>query len=149
MNRSSLSFLAGLTALAVFALVSLRVSAAVPADFQGRWEMATSYPGGSFVAGLDLAADAAGLRGQSGYLVPDSSWYRYQGRLVKEGLELTILGPDGKQVFGHLTLTIDRAGLKGHGMLHGKEALPQLPKPPAPKSIFCQASWGCTRMDDQ
>src|SRR5437588_9913552 len=65
-------------------------------EFTGRWEVTTDYPGGSFVAGLELAAAAGKYTGKSGYLVPDSYWYKYSGVLQKDGLHLEILGPDGK-----------------------------------------------------
>src|SRR5271156_4577512 len=67
------------------------------AEFPGRWEVTTTYPGGSFVAGLDLkSAHERTYEGESGYLVPDSYWYHYAGDLQKDGLHLKILGADGK-----------------------------------------------------
>ncbi len=44
-------------------------------EFAGRWDVTTTHPGGSFVAGLDrLSAHEGIYEGKSGYLVPDSSW---------------------------------------------------------------------------
>jgi hypothetical protein len=89
----SFAFLAFATSLLVSA--DLQSATSAP-DLSGRWEVTTSYPGGSFVAGLDLAVEAGKYSGKSGYLVPDSYWYKYSGALQDDGLHLQILGPDGK-----------------------------------------------------
>jgi hypothetical protein len=70
------------TALCVFLLVGVNALAArSDADFAGRWEVTTSYPGGSLVAELDLTAHNKGHEEKSGYLVPDCCWYAYSGSL--------------------------------------------------------------------
>jgi amidase len=89
-------------------------------EFAGRWEVTTTYPGGSFVAGLDLLSAHEGIyEGKSGYLVPDSYWYHYAGDLQKDGLHLKILGADGKSEIGSLLLKINKGALTGSGVLHG------------------------------
>jgi acetamidase/formamidase len=106
-------------ALCVFPLVGVNALAASSGpDFTGRWEVTTSYPGGSYVAGLDLTAHDKVYDGKSGYLVPDCCWYAYSGALEKDGLHLKVLGPDGKSEFGRLTLTINKGVLAGLGVLH-------------------------------
>ena len=85
-------------------------------DLAGRWEVSTTYPGGSLVAGLDLQRDAAGqFTGKSGYLVPDGFFYRYTGALEKGVLQLQILAPDGKTSMGTLALTAKGKELAGKG----------------------------------
>src|ERR1700722_14266875 len=56
--------------IALLAVADTRLNASSGPDFTGRWEVTTSYPGGSYVAGLDLATDANRYIGRSGYLVP-------------------------------------------------------------------------------
>ena len=84
----------------------------------GRWEVTTSYPEGSFVAGLDLAADGRTFTGRSGYLVPDGYWYKYSGTVQNDGLHLQILGPDGKTGIGSLVLNLHGVTLSGRGVIH-------------------------------
>jgi acetamidase/formamidase len=84
----------------------------------GRWEVTTTYPGGSFVAGLDLNAEGGRYSGSSGYLVPDFFPYRYSGDLQKDRLHLQVLAPDGKTAIGDLLLTTRAGSLVGNGMLH-------------------------------
>jgi hypothetical protein len=72
---------------ALCVLVCERVIAGATADpgsFAGRWEVTTTYPGGSFVAGLDLTAAGSHFSGRSGYLAPDFSPFRYEGELEKD-----------------------------------------------------------------
>jgi amidase len=88
-------------------------------DFSGRWEVTTSYPGGSYVVGLDLTKESDQYAGKSGYLVPDSIFpYKFAGTLEKDGLHLEILAPDGATVIGKLVLTIKAGALSGQGTLH-------------------------------
>lgn len=88
-------------------------------DFAGRWEVTTSYLGGSYVVGLDLTKDSDRYTGRSGYLVPDSTFpYRFAGAVEKDGLHLEILAPDGTTVIGMLVLTIKAGALSGQGTLH-------------------------------
>jgi amidase len=119
-------------ACAVLASPSLR--AAAPADVAGRWEVTTTYPGGSFVAGLDLAAGAAGYSGRSGYLVPDGYFYNYTGVMQKDALNLQV--SEGKTVIGSLRLHVHSAQLSGTGVLHDVpvkiSGRRPLPRPPAP-----------------
>jgi acetamidase/formamidase len=93
-------------------------SATSGSDLSGRWEVTTSYPGGSFVAGLDLAVEAGKYSGKSGYLVPDGYWYKYSGALQADGLHLQILGPDGKTEIGSLVLGLYGVELTGKGLIH-------------------------------
>lgn len=93
-------------------------SATGAANLTGRWEVTTNYPGGSFVAGLDLAVTGRAFKGRSGYLVPDGYWYKYSGTLENNGLHLKILGPDGKTAIGSLVLTLHGATLSGNGVIH-------------------------------
>jgi len=90
-------------------------------EFSGRWEVTTTYPGGSFVSGLDLRSSpkSGGYEGKSGYLVPDSSWYHYIGEVHKDALHLRILGSDEKSEIGSLVLKIDKGTLVGTGAVHG------------------------------
>src|SRR5258708_14326621 len=91
-------------ALCVSLLFSTNVFGAGTPGATGRWEVTTVYPGGTFVAGLDLADDAGRYSGKSAYLVPDYYFYRYTGTLQKDGLHLDVLAPDGKTVIGNLLL---------------------------------------------
>lgn len=106
-------------ALCASLLFSLSAGGAVDdSAYTGRWEVETTYPGGSFVAGLNLAANAEKYTGKSGYLVPDFYWYKYSGALQKDGLHLEVLGPDGKTAIGHLVVTIHHGNLSGKGAIH-------------------------------
>jgi acetamidase/formamidase len=88
-------------------------------DYTGRWEVNTSYPGGSYVSGLDLATDADRYQGRSGYLIPDNVFpYKYAGALQKDGLHLQILTPDGTTVIGDILLTATSNSLSGKGLIH-------------------------------
>jgi hypothetical protein len=89
------------------------IGATSPVDLTGRWEVTTSYPGGSYVAGLDLATDAQRYTGKSGYLAPDAYFYQYAGGLENDGLHLQILAPDGRTVIGNLVLTVTASALFG------------------------------------
>jgi len=105
-------------ALCISLLVSMNVlGAGRSSDFTGRWEVTTVYPGGSFIAGLDLTADAGRYSGKSGYLVPDVFFYKYTGGLKKGRLHLQVLTPDGKTAIGDLQLTLDAGILAGKGVL--------------------------------
>jgi acetamidase/formamidase len=107
------------SALIVCLLISMKVPGATSgSDLTGRWEITTTYPGGAFVAGLDLDSHAGTYEGKSGYLVPDCCWYHYAGKMQEDGLHLQVLGPDGKSEFGNLVLTSKNGGLSGKGVLH-------------------------------
>jgi amidase len=90
-----------------------------PNSFTGRWEVTTTYPGGFFVAGLDLTAEGSHFNGRSGYLVPDFSPFKYAGELEKDGLHLSILAPDGKTSLGSLVMTLKAGALSGKGTFRG------------------------------
>jgi amidase len=105
-------------ALYVSSLLSVNALAASSgSEFSGRWEVTTSYPGGSYVAGLDLTGDADHYTGRSGYLVPDWFWFKYVGGIQKDGLHLQVLAPDGTTVIGELLLAIKSGVLSGRGSL--------------------------------
>src|ERR1700736_6496842 len=92
-------------ALWISLVVSALATGAITPDFTGRWEVTTTYPGGAFVAGLDLTSRDDEYEGKSGYLVPDCCWYHYAGTREKDGLHLQVLGPDSKSEIGKLVLT--------------------------------------------
>lgn len=109
-------------------------------DLTGRWEVTTTYPGGSFVAGLDLQKDAAGqFTGKSGYLVPDGFVYRYRGTLEKGTLQLQILQPDDVTPMGSLALKAKGRELTGQGTVRQVpvtvSARRPLPRPATPRVI--------------
>ncbi len=130
-------------------------------DLTGRWEVTTSYPGGSFVAGLDLAVEAGKYSGKSGYLVPDGYWYKYSGALQHDGLHLRILGPDGKTEIGSLVLGLHGVELTGKGVIHdvplsllGKDGQDQdcidvdaIHQPPRPALVLDRNSWHRAAID--
>jgi amidase len=87
-------------------------------DIAGRWELTTSYPGGSYVAGLDLVAQQDKYRGRSGWLIPDWGVFYYEGARANAALHLKISYKDGSSV-GELTLNEERGGLRGTGSIHG------------------------------
>jgi hypothetical protein len=67
-------------AVSVSAFVSVHALDAVgDSDITGRWEVTTSYPGGSYVAGLDLIFQQDKYKGRSGWLVPDWALFYYDG----------------------------------------------------------------------
>src|SRR5712691_10486442 len=84
-------------------------------EFSGRWEVTTKYPGGSFVAGLDLKSDSGHYVGRSGYLVPDGIFYKYSGSIERGVLHLQVLAPDDKTMVGDLLLTARAGALSGKG----------------------------------
>jgi amidase len=89
------------------------------ADFTGRWEVTTTYPGGVFVAGLDLTAQADKYEGKSGYLVPDYIFpYKYRGSGDKDELDVEILAPDRQTAIGNLHLRVSNGKLFGKGLVH-------------------------------
>jgi acetamidase/formamidase len=112
---SSSGFLTFATSLLVFTDVQSATNAAY---LTGRWEVTTTYPGGSLVAGLDLAVEAGTYTGKSGYLVPDHYWYKYSGTVQNDGLHLQILTPDGESGVGSLVLTVHGVKLSGRGVIH-------------------------------
>jgi acetamidase/formamidase len=122
------------SSLCVLTIASANALAASgPQDFKGRWEVTTSYPGGTYVAGLDLVADSDRYTGRSAYLVPDFMFpFRYAGTLQKDGLHLQILAPDNTKVIGDLVLTVTKDTLSGRGtlqdvpiVLSGRRPLPR------------------------
>jgi amidase len=95
-------------------------TAATPVpDLAGRWEVTTTFPGGTYVAGLELSADGPNYVGRSGYLVHDGPVpYKYSGTLQKDGLHLQVLPPGGSAPFGSLVLKEKNGVLSGSGQLH-------------------------------
>ena len=77
-------------------LCAFELCLAVPAfatkgpDVTGRWEVTTTYPGGTSVAGLDLSVDHGQYQGRSGWLIPDWAVLRYTGALEKDVAHLKI-----------------------------------------------------------
>lgn len=116
------------------------VAASPSPDLTGRWEVTTTFPGGTFVAGLELTAQGTQYAGRSGYLVPDDVFpYKFAGTLQQDGLHLKILPPGGSSGFGSLVLTEKNGMLSGSGLLHGlpitvSARRPRRP-PDAPKVI--------------
>src|ERR1700728_3466358 len=105
--------------LALTTVLGTALGAHENSELLGRWEVTTSYAGGSFVAGLDLEADANRYTGRSGYLVPDFVFpYKFAGAAQKDGLHLQILAPDGTTVIGKLVLSGNASSLSGEGTLH-------------------------------
>ena len=103
----------------VSALFSGPVLGAVgDSDITGRWEVATSYPGGSYLAGLDLTVEQDKIKGRSGWLVPDWAPFYYEGTRASPGIRLKMTYKDGSPI-GELALRIDRGVLKGTGTIHG------------------------------
>jgi amidase len=88
-------------------------------EFVGRWEVTTTYRGGSFVAGLTLKSEGARYRGESGYLVPDFSFYEYVGDLSRDGLHLQVMSRAGHAAIGTLVVQVRGGSLVGRGTLHG------------------------------
>src|SRR6266404_505525 len=110
-----------LWALAVYvsALVSVNTLGAIrESDITGRWEVTTSYPGGSYVAGLDLTVQQDKYKGRSGWLVPDWALFYFDGARENVGIRLKITYQDGSPI-GELALRVDRGVLKGTGSIHG------------------------------
>jgi amidase len=118
-NKGSSMRLLWNASLYVSLLVGVNVLGADSSSkYTGRWEVTTVYPGGSFIAGLDLTADADRYSGKSGYLVPDYYFYKYAGTLQKDGMHLQVLAPDGTTVVGKLRLQFAADKLSGKGVLH-------------------------------
>ena len=88
------------------------------ADVAGRWEVTTVYPGGYFVAGLDLTVDHGRYTGKSSYLVPDWDTFWYTGAPDKNGVRLKIAYESGYGI-GDLNVKNDRGTLRGSGTIHG------------------------------
>jgi hypothetical protein len=106
---------------ALYALCLLTVgahSAVNDADWSGRWEVKTTYPGGSYVAGLDLSLQQNRVTGRSGWLVPDWANFYYEGIRQDRDLRLKIVYKDGSPI-GDLTLKTHRGVLNGAGNIHG------------------------------
>jgi len=117
------------------------LSATLDPDVAGRWEVTTSFSGGTYVAGLELTADGQQYTGRSGYLVPDVGPfpYQYTGTVQKDGLHLQIMARSGGTAFGTLILREKNGVLSGSGLLDG---LPiavagrrPLPPPAVPRVI--------------
>jgi acetamidase/formamidase len=108
-----------LSLLASVLICGAAQAAASDADYTGRWEVTTTYPGYFYVAGLELTADANGYKGRSGYLIPGWGFpFKYTGALQKDGLHLQIFAGDGTSVMGALVLKVQRGALSGTGTLH-------------------------------
>jgi amidase len=105
--------------LYVSMLVSVNaLGAGDESSLAGRWEVTTSYPGGSYVAGLVLAVNQDNYTGRSGWLVPDWSVFYYTGARENHGARLNINYKDGRQI-GELSIKADRGTLSGTGTIHG------------------------------
>jgi acetamidase/formamidase len=87
-------------------------------ELAGRWEVTTFYPGGSYIAGLDLATNQERVTGRSGWLVPDWAIFYYNGTRENQALHLKITYKDGSQI-GEITVRSDHGVLRGTGTLHG------------------------------
>jgi amidase len=110
-------------------------------NLTGRWEVTTTYPGGTYVAGLELSTDGQSYVGRSGYLVHDGPFpYKYSGTLQKDGLHLQILAPGEHKPFGALLLKENSGTLSGSGQLYDLpiSVSARRPKPPpeAPRVII-------------
>ena len=110
----------GFPTLSAFLLMSgSALGASNVESFAGRWEVTTAFPGGTYVAGLNLTNGASAYKGRSGYLVPDQMFpYMYAGVAQKDGLRLQILAPDGATGIGELFLKLKAGALSGNGVLH-------------------------------
>jgi acetamidase/formamidase len=87
-------------------------------DITGRWEVTTTFLGGSFVSGIELERTASGYTGRGGYLVPGPVLaFRYEGATQKEGVRLAIRAPDGAPL-GQLLVTEKAGVLSGQGVLN-------------------------------
>jgi len=107
--------------LALYGSVFVSVSAlgaSTDSDFTGRWEVTTSYPGSSYVAGLDLSTDKEKVTGRSGWLVPDWAVFYYNGTWENRTLHLKITYKDGSDI-GEITVKSARGTLSGTGTIHG------------------------------
>jgi acetamidase/formamidase len=117
------------------------MGATLHSDLAGRWEVTTSFPGGTYVAGLELTADGQRYVGRSGYLVPDveSFPYKYVGTMEQDGLHLQMMAPGGGAAFGTLVLKEKNGVLSGSGLLDKQpievSARRPLPPPAAPRVI--------------
>jgi len=108
-----------MAALCISYLIGVEVmGASREADLAGRWEVTTTYPGGSYVAGLDLTVHQDKFTGRSGWLVPDWAVFYYEGARENAGVHLKISYKDGSPI-GEVTLKDDRGALRGAGMIHG------------------------------
>src|SRR5262245_14673892 len=88
-------------------------------NYSGRWEVTTVFPGGSYVAGLNLVFDGKGYKGRGGYLVPEGTFpFKYAGIGQPDGLHLEVLASDGKTAIGTLVLKQQAGALSGSGKLH-------------------------------
>jgi amidase len=94
------------------------ISAPESHDVTGRWDVATSYPGGVSVAGLDLSVDHDRYQGRSGWLIPDWDVFFYTGVSEKNVVRLKITYKGGSAI-GELSLRNDRGSLRGVGTIHG------------------------------
>lgn len=97
---------------------ALAVASADLPDYSGRWEVTTTFPGGSYVAGLNLVSEGDHYTGRGGYLVPGGTFpFKYAGVAEKDGLHLQVLASDGKSVIGELLLKQSAGALSGKGKL--------------------------------
>jgi amidase len=97
---------------------ALDAFAAANTDVTGRWELTTTTPSGSYVAGVDLTADQGKYTGKSGWLIPDWGFFFYTGSREKNDVHLRISYEGGSEI-GELIIRNDAGTLKGSGTIHG------------------------------
>jgi amidase len=102
----------------VLLLWAAAAQAATESDFTGRWEVATPYEGGTYVAGLDLSVDQGAFTGVSSHLIPGYDVWHYAGKLEKDVLTLKIEYKKSGWQIGDLKLTRRGNELKGEAILH-------------------------------
>ncbi len=110
--------LVSLSASAILVHSATTLASSAPTDYSGRWEITTAFPGGSYVAGLNLVSEGNRYTGRGGYLVPGGIFpFKYTGLEAKDALHLQVLASDGKTAIGELVLTQKAGVLSGGGKL--------------------------------
>ena len=118
-NRRAMGYIYGFILLLLCGLcAAFDASAADNTAVTGRWELTTTSPSGSYVAGIDLAADQDKYEGKSGPLIPDWDFFFYKGTREKNGVHLKVTYEGGSEI-GDLTVRNDGGSLKGSGTIHG------------------------------
>lgn len=113
-----ISRIRSLSASALLMYAASAFSSGAVTDYSGRWEVTTAFPGGSYVAGLNLVSEGGRYSGRGGYLVPGGSFpFKYIGTAAKDGLHLQVLASDGKTAIGSLVLMQKAGVLSGDGKL--------------------------------
>jgi len=110
--------LVSLSASAILVHSATTLASSASTDYSGRWEITTAFPGGSYVAGLNLVSEGNRYTGRGGYLVPGGIFpFKYTGLEAKDALHLQVLASDGKTAIGELVLTQKAGVLSGGGKL--------------------------------